>query len=297
MDPAAGRAGLDEDDARSRAPRLPPGARPGTSRTTVRRAPVPLRSTRRPRRARCSSAPSRAVSAIAAAKPAGSSGGNSATPESTRKHLKPNTPASCSGCELVRGCPEPRRPRTRRRHAPGRTRSRCLTAQGVESRRRRDAVERHVDDRRHAAGRGGAGGGVEAFPLGASRLVDVHVRVDETGQQHLVVGQPDGLAGSDRLGPPTLEHGRDASVAHGDDARALGAVDDRARGDEGPVEHGLSHRATDPPGVRRSVAVVRRARRTPRSRCAQPRRAGCRRRRTRRPAAAARRAGSDLRRR
>ena len=57
--------------------------------------------------------------------------------------------------------------------------------------RRRDAVERHVDDRRDAAGRRGPGGAGEALPLGAARLVDVHVGVDEPGQQHLVVGQLD----------------------------------------------------------------------------------------------------------
>ena len=45
-------------------------------------------------------------------------------------------------------------------------------------RRRRDAVERHVDDRGHAAGRGRARRGVEPFPLGASGLVDVDVGVD-----------------------------------------------------------------------------------------------------------------------
>ena len=39
----------------------------------------------------------RAVSAIASANSSGSRWPNSSTPESSRKHLKPNTPASCSG--------------------------------------------------------------------------------------------------------------------------------------------------------------------------------------------------------
>ena len=68
-----------------------------------------------------------------------------------------------------------------------------LDLQPVDGGGRRDAVERHVEDRRDAARRRGAGGGREALPLGAAGLVDVHVAVDEAGQQHLVVGQVDGL--------------------------------------------------------------------------------------------------------
>ena len=48
-------------------------------------------------------------------------------------------------------------------------------------------------DRGDAARRRGPGGGREALPLGAAGLVDVHVGVDEAGQQHLVVGEVDGL--------------------------------------------------------------------------------------------------------
>ena len=58
---------------------------------------------------------------------------------------------------------------------------------------RRDAVERHVDDRRDAPGSRGAGRAGEALPVGATRLVDVDVGVDESRQQHLVVGQHDHL--------------------------------------------------------------------------------------------------------
>jgi hypothetical protein len=46
---------------------------------------------------------------------------------------------------------------------------------------RRHAVERHVDDRRDPASRGGTGGGRETLPLAAAGVVDVHVRVDEAG--------------------------------------------------------------------------------------------------------------------
>ena len=44
------------------------------------------------------SSPSNVASSVSAARrPASSSGGNSGTPESSRKHLNPTTPASCSG--------------------------------------------------------------------------------------------------------------------------------------------------------------------------------------------------------
>jgi hypothetical protein len=79
----------------------------------------------------------------------GGSGGNSSTPECSRKHLKP--------------C----RPR----------------------------VERHVDEGGDPAERGRLRRGGEPLPLGPARLVDEHVRVDEAGEQHLVVGHVDQLAG------------------------------------------------------------------------------------------------------
>src|SRR5690606_360925 len=61
-----------------------------------------------------------------------------------------------------------------------------LGLERLDVHRRRDRVERHVDDRRDAAGGRGPRRGREALPLGASRLVDVHVRVDEPGDEHLV---------------------------------------------------------------------------------------------------------------
>ena len=51
---------------------------------------------------------------------------------------------------------------------------------------RRDAVERHVDDGGDAAGGGRRGGGREALPFGPPWLVDMHVGVDQAGQQDLV---------------------------------------------------------------------------------------------------------------
>ena len=101
-----------------------------------------------------------------------------------------------------------------------------LDLQRLDRARGRDAVERHVEQRGDAARRGGPGGRREALPLGAAGLVDVHVGVDEAGQQHLVVGEVDGLG--DRV--VGLDRGDDA-VAHHDGRRRLPR---RASGPAGP---------------------------------------------------------------
>ena len=92
--------------------------------------------------------------------------------------------------------------------------------QRVDGRRRRDRVEGHVDDRGDAAGDGGPRRGGEALPLGAPGLVDVHVAVDQAGEQHLVVGEGDGggrgvVEGGDRGDPA-------AGGVHGGGALAVG---------------------------------------------------------------------------
>ncbi len=59
-----------------------------------------------------------------------------------------------------------------------------------------EAVEGHVDEGGEASGGGGAGGGAEAFPFGASGLVDVDVGVDEAGKDGVVAAVvPDGFSG------------------------------------------------------------------------------------------------------
>ena len=50
----------------------------------------------------------------------------------------------------------------------------------------RQAIERHIHQRGVAAGRGGAGGGGEAFPFRPARFVHVHMRIHQAGQQHQV---------------------------------------------------------------------------------------------------------------
>jgi hypothetical protein len=72
-----------------------------------------------------------------------------------------------------------------------------------DGRRRRQRVERHVDDGGDPARRGRARGGGKSFPLRAPRLVHVHVRVDESGHDHQVAvvdaGRAVRLDGGDAL--------------------------------------------------------------------------------------------------
>ena len=88
--------------------------------------------------------------------------------------------------------------------AAGPTLRRCfaLELQRADGGRLGQAVQRHVDDGSEASGSGGSGGRGEALPLGAARLVDVSVDVDEPGQQGEVAKIFDGNVGSqlrDRL--------------------------------------------------------------------------------------------------
>ena len=76
-----------------------------------------------------------------------------------------------------------------------------LGRQGTDVDRRRDRVERHVDDCRDAPGGSRTGGRGKPLPGGPTRLVDVHVGVDETRHQHLVVGQLDDLVRFGDAGP------------------------------------------------------------------------------------------------
>ena len=119
---------------------------------------------------------------------------------------------------------------------------RALLLQRRDRDGRRDAVERHVDDRRDTPGGGSAGGAGKALPVGAPRLVHVDVRVDEPGQQHLVV--------SELHDPDTVRHGRvvrldrdDPVTGHEDAGRRLPATDHRS---SGPQDHLCTHCHTSP---------------------------------------------------
>ena len=122
--------------------------------------------------------PSAATSSMAASSCARSRCGNSSTPDGERKHLKPKTPASCSGASAPRlpGTAPPQNPTSMYADAAAAAR---LIAERLGGRRRRQRVQRHVDDRRHPTRRRRERRRAEALPLGAARLVDVHVRVDE----------------------------------------------------------------------------------------------------------------------
>ena len=63
---------------------------------------------------------------------------------------------------------------------------------GVEScdvDRDRQAVQRHIDERGDPAERGGPGPGLEVLPAGVAWVLQVHVRVDESGHQRHVVAE------------------------------------------------------------------------------------------------------------
>ena len=111
----------------------------------------------------------------------------------TRRHQKALEPANAGGDQCVElavitghdAAPEPDVDVT----LP--SRRRALRVESSDARRRRHAVQRHVDDRRHAARRRGARRRIEAFPLGAPRLVDVDVCVDDARRDDEVAGVED----------------------------------------------------------------------------------------------------------
>ncbi len=102
-----------------------------------------------------------------------------------------------------------------------------LGVQAVDRGGRRDRVQRHVDDGGDTPGGGGPGGGGEALPLGAAGLVDVHVGVDQAGQQGGVteVGQQavagrQRAVGGDLLDPPVPDQHVSGALAVGEDHSA-----------------------------------------------------------------------------
>ncbi len=118
-----------------------------------------------------------------------------------------------------------------------------LLGEGGDRRRRRDAVERHVEDRRHAARGSRARRGLEPLPLGPSGLVDVDVRIDQSGHHHAVAGV------HERDTRRRVVEGRDALDAAVDDvdarlANALRRHDAPASDhDVGPVHDRIVARA------------------------------------------------------
>ena len=147
------------------------GRRAGSGRRRQRRASP---------RAPAAAAPRRASTGIASRRSASPTCANSSTPDGHEKALEAEHAGSRERLELAGvarhdAAPEPDVDLT----APAPRRA--LRVERRDRRRGRDAVERHVDERRDAAGRGRARRRVESFPFGPARLVDVHVRVDEAG--------------------------------------------------------------------------------------------------------------------
>ena len=69
-----------------------------------------------------------------------------------------------------------------------------------------EAVEGHVDEEGIPAGSSGAGGGVEAFPVGATGVVDVDVGVDEPGEDGVGAEIVDFGVGRDLIGRDEVEN-------------------------------------------------------------------------------------------
>ena len=88
----------------------------------------------------------------------------SSTPDGTRKRVKPNTPASWSAREspALPGTTPPQKPTFTQHFFRAALRLVSSLARQVVC--RRNAVERHVDQRRHSAGGSGARGHFKAFP-------------------------------------------------------------------------------------------------------------------------------------
>ena len=169
--------------------------------------------------------PSRAISGMARRRSASVTCGNSSTPEGTRKHLNPRTPAAAMGsssCDVAGHDAAPELDRDFA--APGG--GPALRLQGGDRRRRRDRVERHVHERADAAGARGAGRGLEPLPVRAAGIVDVHVRVDEGGHQHEVAEVLD----VGRNGCVVVVHGRDPAAFHAHHRGSLALRQDDASG-------------------------------------------------------------------
>src|SRR5437762_6313088 len=105
----------------------------------------------------------------------------------------------------------------------------ALRVESCDARRRRHAVQRHVDDRRHASSGRGAGCRVEAFPLRASWFVDVDVRIDDARgyRESADIEVGTNVMRLDRGDPAVLDRDRRRTDAVGKDDAC--AADDQLR--------------------------------------------------------------------
>ena len=99
---------------------------------------------------------------------------------------------------------------------------------------RGQTVQWHVDEKRVAAGGCGACGGVEAFPVGAAGIVDVHVGIDEAGENHSVGKIINRRVGRDLMGSYDVE---DATVFYEQGGGTDGVWGDYTLRNEGAESH------------------------------------------------------------
>ena len=147
--------------------------------------------------------------------------------------MNPKTPASCNGrrSATLPGMAPPQKPTI---HEAVLLRCFAFHLEGSDIDGRRQAVQRHVDDRGDATRRGRSGGAGEALPLGPTGVVDVYVGVHQAGEQHLVGGQRhDAIRGE--VYPEIRDRG-DAAVPDGDGAGTLAPAGHRPRSVQDEVE-------------------------------------------------------------
>ncbi len=156
--------------------RVPPGiaapSRQPNRRSAARRAGTAARH------ARAAEAPAQPSPAAPAAGPPLQRARTPRRRTEHRKHLKPQDASARQRREVVRVSWHDTAPETHVDVTPA-ARSGALLLQAVDGGRRRNAVERHVHERRDAPGRGSTRGVFESFPVGPSGIVDVDVRIDE----------------------------------------------------------------------------------------------------------------------
>jgi len=101
----------------------------------------------------------------------------------------------------------------------------ALVLQAGDGARCRQAVERHVHQHGVAAGGRGASGGEKTFPLGAPRIIDVHVRIHQARQDCRVAEIMNlGAVGNLR----SRNHGENRACVNQDGARLDGVRQNQA---------------------------------------------------------------------
>ena len=99
------------------------------------------------------------------------------------------------------------------------------------------AIQGHVHKKGVAPGGGGARGGLEAFPIGATRIVNVNVGIDEAGKDYGVAKVVELCVGGDLI---RSDDGLDSAAIHKQSGGAHAIGRDNTTGKEGAQSHGRS---------------------------------------------------------